>query len=297
MHLTLRQLQIFLAVAETGSTAAAAVAVSLTQSAASSALNELEGLLETRLFDRTGRRLVLNDNGRSLVPKARRLLDGAADVERQFTSGQGAAPLRIGASTTIGNYLMPRLLAAYQREADISQIGIRIGNTSEVVAAVADFQIDAGFIEGPCHDPRLTAQAWLKDELVIFASPRDELAREPRGERVSVAQLRKAKWLLREPGSGTREVVEGVLLPRLHHMTSGIAFGDSEAIKRAAAEGLGISCLSRWVVEDMLQHGSLKELKTALPPLSRMFYIVFHPDKYMSTGLDAFLSFSRQLRL
>lgn len=275
---------------------AAAREVSLTQSAASAALNEVEDVLGARLFDRSGRRLLLNDNGRALLPKARWLLEGAREVERHFSANaaKGAVPLRIGASTTIGNYLIPRMLAEYQVRSDISEVSVRIANTSEIVAAVADFKLDVGYIEGPSHDPHLVALPWLKDELVVFAAPSHSLAKRSARARLSLAELRNARWLLREQGSGTRDAVERALLPRLHSIQSGITLGDSEAIKRAAAEGLGVSCLSRWVVQDMLLHKNLVELRSALPPLFRKFYIVHHPDKYMSEGLKAFLAFSRE---
>ena len=291
MRLTLRQLQIFLAIAESGSTTAAAAALSLTQSATSAALNQLEGLLGAGLFDRIGRRLVINDSGRALLPEARHLLDAATEVEQQFAKPhKGAGRLRIGASTTIGNYLLPRLLAAYQEDVDISQVRVRIANTGEIVAAVANLQLDIGFIEGPCHDDQLTTQQWVKDELVLFASSSHPFSSQRR--RITLDQLQKASWLLREPGSGTREAVERVLRPHLRHMQSGISFGDSEAIKRAVAAGLGISCLSRWVVADMLRHHTLKELHTTLPALSRMFHIVRHPQKHLSRNLDQFVQFS-----
>ena len=296
MAITLRQLQIFSAIAETGSTTSAASEVALTQSAASAALKELEDALGARLFDRIGRRLLLNESGRALLPRARRLLENAQELERQFAKGAGAGPLRVGCSTTIGNYLMPRVLAAYGTRADISGISIRIGNTGEIVAAVAGFKLDVGFIEGPSHDSQLVAKPWLKDELVVFASPNDPLARGKASRRVGLVELRKARWLLREPGSGTREVVESALLPRLHSLQTGIEFGHSEAIKRAVVEGLGISCLSRWVVDDMLRQGALRELRTALPPLTRMFYIVHHPEKFISSSLEGFLDFSRTPR-
>ena len=291
MRLTLRQLQIFLAIAESGSTTTAATTLSLTQSATSAALNQLESLLGAGLFDRIGRRLMLNDSGRALLPQARHLLDAAADVEQQFAKpGKGAGRLRVGTSTTIGNYLMPGLLAAYQRDADVSQIRVRIANTEEIVTAVANLQLDIGFIEGPCHDDHLTTQQWIKDELVVFASSTHPLCKK-RG-RIKLDELQKASWLLREPGSGTREAVERALRPHLRRMHSGVSFGDSEAIKRAVAAGLGISCLSRWVVADMLRHQTLKELDTTLPPISRMFHIVRHPQKHLSRNLDQLVQFS-----
>src|SRR5438067_7345046 len=121
MRITLRQLAIFAAVADAGSTASAAGRVALSQSATSAALNELEAVLGARLFDRVGTRLVLNDTGRGLLPQARAVLDGAAGIEREFglgtAPGEAGAPslLRVGASTTIGNYLLPTLIAGWQR--------------------------------------------------------------------------------------------------------------------------------------------------------------------------------------
>src|SRR5579871_3332205 len=115
LRLTLRQLQIFREVAESGSTAAAAAAISLSQSATSAALNELERLLELQLFDRVGKRLQLNDNGRALLPQALALLDGAGWIERWALDHESQiGTLRIGASTTIGNYLLPSILAGFR---------------------------------------------------------------------------------------------------------------------------------------------------------------------------------------
>src|SRR6201994_2794866 len=119
MRITLRQLSIFAAVADAGSTAAAAGRLALSQSATSAALNELEAVLEARLFDRVGTRLVLNDTGRGLLPQARAVPAGAAGIERDFGAAAGEhaglASLRVGASTTIGNYLLPTLVADWQR--------------------------------------------------------------------------------------------------------------------------------------------------------------------------------------
>jgi DNA-binding transcriptional LysR family regulator len=150
VRLTLRQLHIFVAIAQSGSTTAAAECVALSQSATSAALNELEGLLKIQLFDRVGKRLILNDNGRLLLPQARQMLDAAATIEKQFSAtGQfSGVDLRVGASTTIGIYLLPALLAAAAaKNADVRP-HIMIANTADVAAAVANFKVDFGLIEG-----------------------------------------------------------------------------------------------------------------------------------------------------
>ncbi len=292
MRLSLRQLQIFVAVAEHGGTATAAQAIALSQSATSAALKELERLLEATLFDRVGKRLVLNDNGRLLLPQARQMLDAAATIERQFVSAEGLTGngLRIGASTTIGIYLLPNLLAAAASPATPT---VHIANTADIAAAVADFSVDVGLIEGPCHQPELNVQPWLRDELIIVCAPQHPLAQGQADVMgripVALADLQQARWLLREPGSGTREAVEQTLLPFLHHLQPAAQFSHAEAIKQAAAAGLGVTCLSRSVVADFLENQRLVVLKAPLPPMQRDFFLVTHRDKVLSLRLQAFL--------
>ena len=293
MRMTLRQLQLFCAVAQTGSTTAAGESVSLSQSATSAALGEFETILGALLFDRVGKRLVLNDSGRALLPDARALLDGAQAVEDGFrfaARGMAQADLRLGASTTIGNYLLPGVLAAFRQRVPGSLLQVRIGNTQEIATAVADFAIDLGLIEGPCHLPDLVVLPWLEDELVIVAAPTHPLARAARGARLNVRQLRNAPWLLREPGSGTREAVEHVLLPHLQHLAADMTLGSSEAIKNAVVQGLGTSCLSRCVVEDLIAAKRLVVLPTTLPKLRRRFALIHHRKKLLSAALRLFVA-------
>src|SRR4051812_22930831 len=177
IHLTLRQVQIFVAVARAGSTTAAAREISLSQSATSAALNELEALLGGKLFSRVGRRLVLNEHGRSMLPQARALIEAARGLESEFgADGRSLAlQLRIAASNTIGNYVLPAVLAAYMRKQDGARFGMRIANTQQVVDAVANFDVDLGFIEGPTTEPQVVLIPWTTDELVVACSPRNPL--------------------------------------------------------------------------------------------------------------------------
>jgi len=296
LRLTLRQLQIFRAVAESGSTAAAAGSISLSQSATSAAIIELERLLELPLFDRVGKRLQLNDNGRTLLPHALGLLDGASWVERWAHDREAQiGTLRIGASTTIGNYLLPGILAAFRDSLAVParrglQVQVTIANTTAITGQVAAFALDLGLIEGPCHEPDLTVQPWLEDELLVVSAARDPILPRARTRPVSLDALRQATWLLREAGSGTREIINQLLTPHLHQLRPGIEFGNSEAIKRAAASGLGITCLSRYVVEDFLKLGLLVAPATELPHLSRRFNLVVHEQKKRTRGLDLLIA-------
>jgi DNA-binding transcriptional LysR family regulator len=292
MHVTLRQLQIFRAIALSGSTTAAAQSVPLSQSAASAALNELERTLNARLFDRVGKRLLLNDEGRALLPTALAVLDGARNLETAFLSAKHAAlvNLHLFASTTIGNYILPRLLARFRDLMPRAQVQLQIGNTRDVVTAVREFAADLGLIEGPCHASDIVVVPWLEDELVIVASPMHPLAKAAKRGRLTAEQLSEACWLLREPGSGTREAVEQSLLPHLVNVRSTMTLGSSESIKNSVAEGLGVSCLSRYVVQDLADADRLSVLRTRLPRLTRRLSIIHHQRKLLSDSLRGFVA-------
>ena len=293
MRLTLRQLQILRAISIHGSTGAGAASVALSQSATSAALNQLERALGARLFDRVGKRLVLNDNGRAVLPAALAVLDGAHGIEASFKSADRGLliDLRVSASTTIGNYLLPAVLARFQENhpgarvesADWQYAQCRHGGDEDFARA------DMGLIEGPCHESDLKVLPWLDDELVIVAAPAHSLARAAKRRKLTANQLRGAHWLLREHGSGTREAVEAALLPHLLHIQSAMILGSSEAIKYSVAEGLGVSCLSRCVVQELVIGKRLAILSTQLPRLSRQFSLIHHRCKVLSKPLAAFI--------
>jgi len=284
LRLSLRQIEVFVATARAGSTRSAADHVARSQSAASAALADLETSLGVQLFDRVGRRLELNENGRALLPKAASLLDQAAELERMF-SGEHAVVLRVAASLTIGEYLLPPLLVQWKLAHPSSPVQLTIGNTSEVIAAVAAFDVDVGFIEGPQTHPQLIVHPWLTDDLVIVASPSHALA----GRTVSARQLREVSWALREPGSGTRQAADRWLLDRVGPLRVEFELGSPEAIKRVVAAGVALACLSREVVAREVAQGTLVELTTRLPRATRRLAMVLHRDKHLGRGTEAFV--------
>jgi DNA-binding transcriptional LysR family regulator len=288
LRYSLRELSVFTAIADTGGVTRAAETLAMTQSAASQALSLLEQALGTTLFDRAGRRLLLNEHGRLLLPRAHALLEQAADIQTLFDGV--AASLRLGASTTIANYLLPACMARFAARHPGARVELEVGNTRDIVAAVAAFRVDVGFIEGPCHQPGLTLEPWRDDSLVIFAGRGHPLS----GRRIEPSELAAAAWILREVGSGTREVVEQSLLPWLGSLNLAMELGNSEAIKRSVAAGLGVSCLSRRVVAELLASGDVCELEVAgLPPLRRTLYRVLRGDKAITRSLNAFLDETR----
>ncbi|MBT9488476.1 MAG: LysR family transcriptional regulator [Rubrivivax sp.] len=273
-HLTLHQLAVFVATAQGGSTRAAAERVARSQSAASSALADLETALGVQVFDRVGRRLVLNENGRALLPRAHALLDQAGEIQALFGARQDA-PLRVAASFTIGEYLMPALLAGWTRLHPASPVRLRIANTADVIAAVAHFEVDLGFIEGPQTHPDVAVRPWRDDELVVVAGPRHPLA----GRVATARQLGDATWVLREHGSGTRQVTDAWLMQHLPQVHVGHELGSTEAIKRVVAEGAGLACLSHHAVASELADQRLVVVRCRLPAPRRLLATVLRQDR------------------
>ncbi len=285
MHITLRQLEVFAEVLKSGSTTQASQMLALSQSAVSAALADLEGQLGVQLFDRVGKRLVINEHGRLLYPRVVGLLEQAGEIEQLFREDNGA--IRVYASSTIGNYILPAMIARYRRDFPTLPLEMSVGNSQDVINAVADFRVDIGLIEGPSHMTELVTEPWLEDELVVFAAPSAPLLTKP----VTLESLAAQQWILREKGSGTREIVDYLLLSHLPQFHLGMELGNSEAIKHAVRHGLGISCLSRRVIEEQLETGSLVEVAVPLPRLVRTLYRIHHRQKHISNALQRFLRY------
>ncbi|WP_312950801.1 DNA-binding transcriptional regulator YeiE [Superficieibacter sp.] len=286
MHVTLRQLEVFTEVLKSGSTTQASLVLSLSQSAVSAALTDLEGHLGVQLFDRVGKRLVVNEHGRLLYSRALALLEEVSEIEQLFKEDNGA--IRVCASSTIGNYILPEAIARYRQDHPDLPLEMTVGNSQDVVNAVADFRVDIGLIEGPCHHADIIAEPWLEDELVIFAAPSSSLFQEP----ITPEKLAAMPWILRENGSGTREIVDFLLLSHLPQFRLGMELGNSEAIKHAVRHGLGVSCLSRRVIAEQLESGTLREISLPLPRLTRTLWRIHHRQKHLSRALERFLQYS-----
>lgn len=289
MHITLRQLEVFAEVLKSGSTTQASVMLSLSQSAVSAALTDLEGQLGVQLFDRVGKRLVVNEHGRLLYPRALALLEQTTEIEQLFREDNGA--IRVYASSTIGNYILPAMIARYRHDFPDLPLELSVGNSQDVINAVMDFRVDIGLIEGPCHSTEIISEPWLEDELVVFAAPSSPLTTGS----VTLEQLAASPWILRERGSGTRELVDYLLLSHLPRFQMAMELGNSEAIKHAVRHGLGISCLSRRVIAEQLQAGTLSEVPVPLPRLVRTLWRVHHRQKHLSNSLLRFLRYSDQV--
>lgn len=291
MNITLRQLEVFCAIARRSNVSRAAEDVCISQSAASMALAELERHLGAKLFDRLGRKLSLNTNGRMLFSRATDLLARAQEVEGLFEAGSTGAgsTLEIGASSTIGNYLMPGVLGDFSAAYPNVHVTLQVGNTEQIIQALLDCEIELGFIEGSCREPNIESRAWRDDELIVVAGPDHPLTCKTSLTR---RDLFSADWILRERGSGTREMFERAIAGRVRSLNVRYELGHTEAVKQAVKNHLGVSCLSRLTVQDELAAGSLVELAAPFLSLRRQLYLLLRKGKFETAGMNCFIDFA-----
>ncbi|WP_421323125.1 LysR substrate-binding domain-containing protein [Aeromonas veronii] len=289
MKLTLQQLKVFATIARYGNLGLAANELCLSKGAVSQSLQELERQLSTPLFDRIHPRLQLNNEGRLLQPTAEELLTRMQDIENLFSpDAEPSGQLRLGASQTIGNYLLPTLLANSKQELGLPP-KVTINNTHLLCHALANFELDMALIEGENHHPDLLAEPWLQDEMLVVAPPDHPLANK---KDLSLSRLGGETWVLREAQSGSREQFIQQIQPELPRWQPGLELNTLEAVMLAVEKGLGISFISRLAASDRLADGRLIAL-----PLSRRFprqlSLIWHKQKYHSTSLRHFIHFCR----
>ncbi len=291
MRFTLRQLQVFVAIGQAGNVTHAADRIAMSQSAASTALGELERQFGRPLFDRVGKRLHLNELGQSIMPKALEMLDRAAELESVLAGGGGLGTLRLGASLTVGNYLCPTLIDRYLLAHPGAEVKLEIGNTSHIAAAVAGFDLDLALIEGETGNPNLEVTDWLDDELVVFCGPDHPLAK---AGSAGIERLLDEPWIVREPGSGTRQTLDRAMTPWWPRWKIGLELEHTEAIKGMVAGGRFIGCVSRLALTESFATGSLVRIETPDMDLHRRFYLAANRRKYRTPGIDAFISLARK---
>lgn len=290
MRYTLRQLEVFTAIARQESVSRAADALAMSQSAVSGALADLERQFDVRLFERIGKRLALSELGRALWPQAEALCEQARGLERGLAQ-QLSGELRIGATLTIGDHLCPPLMARFMREQPGARVSLEIANTAEIAHKVKSFEIDIGLVEGELTDPELELMPWRGDELRVFCAPGHELAKR---KALSDDDLAAATWIVRERGSGTRQAFERALHGLLPQLNITLELSQTEAIKGAVAAGLGLGCVSRLSLETELEHGTLVACAVPQRDFERSFFFVLHRRKFRSQALESWLQLCRQ---
>lgn len=249
----------FAAVVNHGGFTKAAAALRLSQPAISKSLTDLERTLGVSLIDRGGRTLRLTDAGRALYARATELfgVERAAEQDVREIRGLERGVLRIAASTTIATYLLPPVLGQFHQAHPRVRIRVTSANTRMVLRMLVRFQVDIALVEGPVSHERVRVHDWREDELVVIAHPGHELFS---ATDLDVSMLAHQRFLVREPGSGTREVTERALAEHGVRLSSTMRVGGTEAIKQAVAAGLGLAIVSRAAAEDQLVLGKIAVL-------------------------------------
>jgi DNA-binding transcriptional LysR family regulator len=291
MRYTLRQLEVFLSVAREDSVTRAAKQLALSQSAVSEALAELEGQFGIQLFQRVGKRLQLSELGRALRPTAESLHAQARELEAQLASQHNLGTVRIGATLSIGDYLVPPLMARFMSEHAGARVSLHVANTSEIASKVLNFELDIGLVEGEVVEPELEVTRWRPDELVVFCAPSHPFAKK---RRLSDEDLLAAKWIVREQGSGTRQAFERAMHGLLSELEIALELQHTEAIMSAVKAGIGVGCISRIALTDSLAHRSVVACKVPQRSFQRSFFFLLHKRKYQSAGVREWLALCKR---
>jgi len=287
MRYSLRQLEVFLATARYENVTRAAETLAMSQSAASGSLKELERQFDMKLFDRLGKRLQLSELGQQLRPQVESLLEQARSLEQALTGEDVVGRLEIGATLTIGNYIAVNMIADFRQQNARSDIILRVANTETIAKQVAGFELDMGLIEGELQHPDLDIVHWRRDELVVFAAPNHPLSTSTA---LSDQDLLTLPWIVREPGSGTRQAFDRAMQGILTDLHIGMELQHTEGIKRAVEAGLGVGCLSQICVAEAFERGSLVPLKVPGRDFRREWYLITHRDKFHSAALKRWLT-------
>lgn len=287
--LNFNHLRLFLAVAEYGGVTRASEAVFVSQPAVSKAVQELERAVGVPLLERVGRRVVLTEAGETLAGYARRIFTLSEEGKRAMDELRGLAQgtLAIGASTTIGIYLLPAVMGAFHARYPALSLSLDIENVELVVRRLRAGTIEVALVEGPVRGPDLRVEPYRRDDLALVVAAGHPFAR---AGVATLEDLASAPFLMRERGSGTREVVETALLERGITPNIAMELGHTEAIKQAITAGLGVSILSTLTVGAEAEGGLLATVPIAGTTISRTLLLVRRRDYRPSSAVRAFLA-------
>lgn len=289
------QLRAFLTVVDRQGISRATDDLALTQSAISRQIQSLEQSLGMKLFVRQGRTLSLTDAGRVVLEHGRRILRDLAETQDAIDGLKGLkrGHLRIGAASTIGTYLLPEPLGAFKGRFPGIEITLEIANKAETLRRLLAQEIDLGFVGPPIRVAGLVAEEYLEDELVLITSPAHPLAGLPL---VTARDLADEVFIMREKGSGTREIMEEELVRAGVGIRKMMELGSTEAVKQAVAANLGVSMVSRYAITLEILTGRLCTTTVRDLRLIRQLYAVYRQQGPLAWASLAFLEFLREKR-
>ena len=287
------KLKVFCTVAETKSFSKTSEIIHLTQPAVSLQIQALEEVYETKLFDRSSSTVTLTPAGEVLYKFAKEILHLYANVEKVIgeMTGLVKGSISIGASSTIGNYVLPVLITDFKKTHPKIKIHMLVGNSKRVVELLNSGNVDLGLVEGEVTRQKMAIEKILSDELLLIVPSYHPWAKK---KEISISELTKEPFIFREGGSGTRQMIEKFFA--LHgiapqDMRISMVLGSTVAIKEAVENGLGISIVSRWAARKEVKYGSLCLLRIKEQKMMREFSLITNKGSVSSHAVDEFLTY------
>lgn len=285
--MTLRDIEIFVTVCELKSMSAAAKKLYMSQPAISQAISQMEGDLQVRLFDRIGRKLSLTYAGEILYSYGKRILNLVKEAESTLDDVRNMrmGRLRVGTSTTVGIHLLPEIIGEFRKKFSID-VYFTIGNTAGIEKLIFDNSIDLGIVEGPVHSRDIVVTPYIDDELYLVCSKSHRWAEK---KSISPAEIENEDIIMREKGSGTREVFEETMARNNVRYRIKYVLNNTEAIKKAVEANIGVSVISRLAVKKEIRGGRLVKVDIENIRFERKFSIIYHKDKFKSNLFEEFI--------
>lgn len=279
-----RQLELFLSLAKTPNISVVAKEHFLTQSAVSVAIKGLEQELGVQLFDRLNRRLSLNSNGRLLLQNLEPVMENFHNVLHSFEGDLLTGILKVGASSTIADYILPQIL--FEVSDSYKQVTIEtvFSNPQVIVEKVENGDVDLGLVEKEIPNKMLIYTRLCEDDLIIVSTDEKLAKNGP----YDIEELLDKKWIIREPGAGVRDALEDYMGPLMGKLNVVLELDHTESIKRILHNPHTISCMSPFAIQRELDSGEVFPVEIKGPPISRYFYSVTHKVKYRTRLLDKF---------
>jgi DNA-binding transcriptional LysR family regulator len=289
MKLTLRQMEIFLNVVKSGHLTNVAKEMKLSQSAISMSIKELENILGRPIFDRINKKLILNEVGRAFYKEIDPIFKKLTDIEYEFKNSLNKGMIRVGASTTIVDYLMPPIICNYMNNYPDVRISLKEGNSKEIAEMIKEGSIDIGFVEGIVTDPEIISEKVGVDELIVVTA-------DPKlTDQYFIDSLARKRWVLREEGSGTREVFLDYIKEKTEPLDIFLELGHTESIKSILINHSCLTCISKIAVQGEIEENRLYQVDIRNFECKRDFLMIYHKDKYHSGLFEKFVYFSKTL--
>jgi DNA-binding transcriptional LysR family regulator len=265
----------------------AAEALYFSEPTVSQVIADLEAFYGVRLFERLNRKLRLTTAGERLQSYARHILNLEEQVKKELSEHKEAGTLRVGASLTIGTYLLPGLLSTFHEKMPQVEIFSAIDNTDIIQKLILEDRIDIALVESPVNSPDIVEKNIRDDELIVICSPKYPLSKK---SKVIKSDLAGHSFIIREPGSGTRAIFENAMSEAGLSWKRGGVYNSTEAIKNAVIANLGLAVVSRFSIEDELEAGEIVAIKVEGLRLTRKFKFIYHRQKFFTKAMQVLIS-------